>query len=126
MSWTHYVLLGSFFALTSVGLGAFGAHGLRDRVSPSDLLVFETAARYQMYHALALLGVGLLATRVEGVALLVAGLCFSVGILLFSGSLYGVVLLGMRSLGMVTPVGGVLFMVGWVALMVGVLRLPQI
>jgi len=98
-----------------VAAGAFGAHGLRDRVSPADLATFETAARYQMYHALALIAVGLLAERGLARTSMVGGL-FCAGIILFSGSLYLLVLLELPWMGAVTPLGGVAFIAGWVTL----------
>ena len=96
-----FFALGSASALVAVATGAFGAHGLRARLSPDLLAVFETAARYQMYHALALL---------------------AVGTLLFSGSLYALALSGMRWLGAVTPLGGLAFLAGWTCLLLGMLR----
>lgn len=105
--------LGAVFALLGVALGAFGAHGLRGRVPPDSLAVFETAVRYQMYHALGLLLVGLAAGTLVGFRARLAGWAFAVGILVFSGSLYLLVLTGHRWLGAVTPIGGVAFLVGW-------------
>ena len=109
-------MLGAGFAFLAVALGAFGAHGLESRVPPADLVTFETGARYQMYHALALL---LLAAGPPGMSrrwVRVSTWAFSLGILLFSGSLYLLVLSGIRGLGAVTPVGGVSFLIGWLAL----------
>jgi uncharacterized membrane protein YgdD (TMEM256/DUF423 family) len=108
--------LGSLFGLMGVALGAFGAHALRARVSAADLAIFETGVRYQMYHALALLFVAWLATRSAGPATSLAGWAFTTGILVFSGSLYVLLLSGQRWLGAVTPIGGVAFLVGWTAL----------
>ena len=99
-----------------VGLGAFGAHGLRGRLSPEMLSVFETGVRYQMYHALALLAVALMMSRVEGRLVVIAGWSFTAGILIFSGSLYALALTGVTTLGAITPIGGVAFLAGWVAL----------
>lgn len=101
-----------------VGLGAFGAHGLRGRLSPEMLAVFETGVRYQMYHALALLATAALMTRADGRAVVVAGWSFTAGILIFSGSLYALALTGVTILGAVTPIGGVAFLIGWLALAV--------
>ena len=111
-----FLLLGSVMALLAVGAGAFGAHALRSRLSPEDLAVFETAVRYQMYHALGLLAAAWAASQWPGGATTLAGWSFVVGILVFSGSLYLLVLTGPRWLGAVTPVGGVSFMLGWLAL----------
>ena len=96
-------------------MGAFGAPALRDRLSPADLATFETAARYQMYHALALLAVGWLVERGHPRAGL-AGRLFIAGIALFSGSLYLLTLAGLRWMGAITPLGGASFIVGWIVL----------
>jgi len=106
-------MIGAISGLLAVAAGAFGAHGLKRTVPPEDLAIFETAARYQMYHALALLAVAWLATRAPSGAVQAAGWCFVAGTMLFSGSLYALVLSGVRALGAVTPFGGVAFMVGW-------------
>ncbi len=112
------MFIAALMGLVGVGLGAFGAHGLRGRLSPEMLAVFETGVRYQMYHALALLGVALLMTRVEGRAIVVAGWSFFAGIVIFSGSLYALALTGVTTLGAITPIGGVAFLAGWLALAV--------
>ena len=117
-----FFALGSASALVAVAAGAFGAHGLRARLSPDLLAVFETAARYQMYHALALLAVGWAVTRWPGPWPVRAGWLFAVGTLLFSGSLYALALSGMRWLGAVTPLGGLAFIAGWTCLLLGMLR----
>jgi uncharacterized membrane protein YgdD (TMEM256/DUF423 family) len=117
MSWRSWLVTGALLAAVAVAAGAFGAHGLRGRLLPGDLATFETAARYQIYHALALIAVALLAERgVGGVAS--AGWLFLTGILLFSGSLYLLTLAGLRWMGAVTPLGGVAFILGWVMLAV--------
>ena len=108
--------LGALLAGVAVALGAFGAHGLRSTLTPADLATFETAVQYQMYHALALFVVAGAWARLEAPLLNVAGWAFVVGIVLFSGSLYTLVLSGQRWLGAVTPLGGVAFLVGWVLL----------
>lgn len=107
------IAVGSLFAALAVAVGAFGAHMLKSILDPPMLAVFETAARYQMYHALGMIAVGL-AGQVFGCLRVVrAGWCFAAGILLFCGSLYGVSLLGIRWLGAVTPIGGLVFILGW-------------
>ena len=111
-----FLLLGALSALVGVAAGAFGAHGLRARVGPDLLAVFETGARYQMYHAFALLAVAWAAARWPGPRVLAAGWLFVAGTLLFSGSLYLLVLTGLRGLGAVTPVGGLAFLAGWACL----------
>jgi uncharacterized membrane protein YgdD (TMEM256/DUF423 family) len=119
MTGNGLVALGATFAGLAVALGAFGAHGLRARVTPEMLAVFETGVRYQFYHAAALLLLGVFAisssrasaASVPGAS--AAAWCFVVGIVLFSGSLYVMAIGGMRWLGAVTPFGGISFLIGW-------------
>jgi uncharacterized membrane protein YgdD (TMEM256/DUF423 family) len=108
----------------AVVAGAFGAHALRARLEPGLLLVFETGARYQMYHALALFAAAWLAERGAPAQAAWAGRLFIVGTVLFSGSLYLLALTGVRTFGAITPLGGVAFIAGWAALALGALRLP--
>ncbi len=111
------IALGALNAAIAVGAGAFAAHGLRDRLDARALEVFETGARYQMYHALAIILAGLLATfgATSGAArgAQTAGWIFQTGIVLFSGSLYVLALTGVKGLGAVTPLGGLAFLAGW-------------
>lgn len=111
-----FVGLGALLAGIAVMLGAFGAHGLEGRVSPDRVETFRTGVEYQMYHALALLFVGWAAAQGWGPLLHWAGYCFLAGILIFSGSLYLLVLTDTGWLGAVTPLGGVAFIVGWALL----------
>ena len=111
----------------AVALGAFGAHGLRQRLAPladgvQRLDWWRTAAHFHLFHALALGLVALLAGRVPAAPLSIAGWAFVAGIALFSGSLYAMVLTGLRALGPITPVGGVCFLIGWAALAWAALR----
>ena len=115
--------LGAVSGLVSVAAGAFGAHALRARLSSESLAVFETGARYQMYHALALLAVGWAAARWPGALPQLAGWLFVTGTVLFSGSLYGLALTGARWLGALTPLGGIAFMAGWLCLLLSARRL---
>ncbi len=108
--------VGAVLGAVGVGAGAFGAHALRTRLAPEMLAVFETGVRYHLMHALALLAVGWAAARWPGPAVTAAGWLFVAGILTFSGSLYALALTGVRTLGLVTPVGGVAFILGWIAL----------
>jgi uncharacterized membrane protein YgdD (TMEM256/DUF423 family) len=108
--------LGALSGLISVAAGAFGAHALRSRLPADRLTIFETAARYQMYHALALLAAAWMADRWPAAQPGWAGALFVAGTLLFSGSLYGLALSGERWLGAVTPLGGVAFLAGWLLL----------
>lgn len=120
MSGWIWVRIGAIFGLLGVGLGAFGAHGLKEKLQTlGTTATFHTATEYHLYHALALLAVGLLALAGRsGSALSVAGWSFLVGILLFSGSLYALAVTGYTKLGAITPLGGILFLVGWIALAV--------
>jgi uncharacterized membrane protein YgdD (TMEM256/DUF423 family) len=111
-----FFALGAVSGFISVSAGAFGAHALRSRLTPEYLGVFETAARYQMYHALALLAVAWAITRGTGSTAQWAGWLFVIGTVLFSGSLYGLALTGIRWLGAITPLGGVAFLAGWLCL----------
>ena len=114
--------IGALSALISVAAGAFGAHALRGRLTPEYLAAFETAARYQMYHALGLLAVAWAITRWPGALLAWAGWLFVTGTVLFSGSLYILAVTGTRWWGAVTPLGGVAFLAGWLCLVLAVLR----
>lgn len=112
----QFFRLGALSAFLAVAAGAFGAHALRARLGPAMLLVFETGARYQMYHALGLMAVAWAVTRWPGKLTSAAGWCFVAGTILFSGSLYAMALSGQRALGAITPLGGVAFLSGWLCL----------
>ncbi len=113
-----FVVFGAFSGFMAVAAGAFGAHALQARLAPDLLAAFDTGARYQMFHALALLAVAWAATRWPGGAATASGWCFIGGTLLFSGSLYALALSGWRTFGAITPVGGLLFLAGWLLLAV--------
>jgi uncharacterized membrane protein YgdD (TMEM256/DUF423 family) len=104
-TWTR---VGAALMFLDVALGAFAAHGLKARLTPEMLTVFETGVRYQAYHALALLLLAALRGPDK------AGWCFLAGIILFSGSLYALAASGIRWLGAITPIGGLFFLAGWV------------
>jgi uncharacterized membrane protein YgdD (TMEM256/DUF423 family) len=118
-----FFLLGTLFGALGVGLGAFGAHALKERLSADMLSTFETGVRYQMYHALALVAVVVALGRWPDSFLAVtAGWLFVAGIILFSGSLYGLALLDVRILGAITPLGGVALIAGWLCLLLAAWR----
>jgi uncharacterized membrane protein YgdD (TMEM256/DUF423 family) len=117
-----FATLGAISAFLAVAAGAFGAHALRARLSPDLLAVFETGARYQMYHALGLLAVAWMLSRWPGPWPARAGWLFVAGTVLFSGSLYALALSGLRWLGAVTPLGGLAFLAGWLCLAVAASR----
>ena len=109
----RWLFLAAVNGFVAVAAGAFGAHALKTRLDAPDLATFEVAARYQMYHALALLAVAwLTASRLTSVAS-AAGWCFTLGIVVFSGSLYALTLGGWRWMGAITPIGGLLLLAGW-------------
>src|SRR5438309_2951495 len=114
-----FLLIGAVLGFLGVTFGAFGAHALRSRLSPEMLAVFETGVRYQMYHTFAVLIVAAAIGRIGDASLLIlAGWFFFAGILLFSGSLYALAFTGVGMFGAVTPVGGLLFLIGWACLVV--------
>ncbi|HEX7449757.1 MAG TPA: DUF423 domain-containing protein [Pirellulales bacterium] len=130
----QWILCGGLLAALSVAAGAFGAHGLEGRLKAGGQLsetevnhrldIHEKAARYQMYHSLALIAVGLMTWRAARPALAVAGWAFLAGTIVFSGCLYAIVLGGPLWLGAVVPIGGVAFLVGWIALAVSAWQTP--
>jgi uncharacterized membrane protein YgdD (TMEM256/DUF423 family) len=120
-----FAVMGSLSAFLAVAAGAFGAHALKSRLSAELLTIFETAARYQMYHALALLAVAWMCTRWPDRATLAGGWCFLAGTVIFCGSLYALALTGVRALGAITPLGGALFLAGWLLLARVAWRAPR-
>jgi uncharacterized membrane protein YgdD (TMEM256/DUF423 family) len=119
-----FLFFGALFGFLGVAFGAFGAHALKSRLSPDMLVVFETGVRYQMYHVFAILIVAAAIGRIGDANLLVlAGWFFVAGVLLFSGSLYALSLSGVGVLGAITPVGGLLFLIGWACLGLFALRI---
>ena len=113
---TRWGAVGALSACVAVLAGAFGAHALRSRLTPDLLVAFETGARYQMYHALALLAVACSLDRARHAALDRAAWLFIAGTALFSGSLYALALSGARGFGAVTPLGGLCLLAGWLSL----------
>ncbi len=109
--------IGCTFGLLGVALGAFAAHALKARLSPELLATFEVGVRYQLMHALALLAVAWAHTRWPGQRVHFSGWLFIIGTLLFSGSLYALSLTGVRGLGIVTPIGGIALLAGWLCLL---------
>jgi uncharacterized membrane protein YgdD (TMEM256/DUF423 family) len=118
-----FAVQGALSGLVAVAAGAFAAHGLRARLAPDMLAAFETGARYQMYHALALLAVAWVAGAAPSRWADWAGKLFLLGTLLFSGSLYALALTGIGRLGLITPFGGVAFLAGWLCLAIAARRL---
>lgn len=118
----RWFAIGAWLGAIGVALGAFGAHGLKTRVSAEMVAVWETGARYHLVHALALLATGWACERWPSTFTSAAGWLFLAGIVLFSGSLYALTLSGARGLGAITPLGGVCFIAGWASLALGAMR----
>ena len=116
------IAIAAALGLLAVVAGAAGTHALRDALDAGALRTFETAARFQMYHALAFLAVGILATRWQTRALTISAILFIGGTLLFSGSLYILALSGIGVFGAIAPIGGVCLMAGWASLIIAALR----
>lgn len=118
-----FLMLAAFFGFTGVALGAFAAHGLKKSLSAEYLAIFHTGVTYQLVHALALFGVALLVAHLPGRLVMWAGVSFTIGILLFSGSLYLLTTIGIGKLGIITPFGGLAFLIGWLCLGLAAWRL---
>lgn len=117
-----FFILASLSGFLGVALGAFGSHGLRARLTPDLLRIWETGVHYQMLHAFALITVTFAAQRFPQGPWAAAGWCFILGTIVFSGSLYALSLSGIRWLGAITPIGGLLFLAGWILLLVSAAR----
>ena len=118
----EWIIIGAIFAGLSVLIGAFGAHGLKGKISTEDLVIFEVGVRYQMYHAIALILLGLISASMSGKILTLPGIFFCSGIIIFSGSLYLMVLTNIRWLGAITPIGGALLIFGWLSLVLKIYK----
>lgn len=110
------LLAGAIFMALAVLLGAFGAHALKKVLSPDMLVIYKTGVEYQFYHALGLLLIGLIGFHIQSKYLRWSGLFISIGIIIFSGSLYVLTLSGIKALGAITPIGGLSFVAGWIFL----------
>ena len=114
------LLAGAVFMALAVLLGAFGAHALKKVLSPDMLAIYKTGVEYQFYHALGLLLIGVIGFHIRSKYLRWAGLFISIGIIIFSGSLYVLTLSGIKALGAITPIGGLSFVVGWIFLAIAI------
>ncbi|MCL1631338.1 DUF423 domain-containing protein [Sporolactobacillus sp. CPB3-1] len=120
-----FIVIGAVLAFLSVAFGAFGAHVLKARLTEQDLAVFQTGVQYQMYHALGLIAIGILALTVfsgQSTLLSWSGWLMTLGVILFSGSLYALTLSGVRVLGAITPIGGLAFLVSWLLIVIAAFR----
>lgn len=120
MTARHWIMIGAISGFISVAMGAFGAHALAGKLSERALEIYQTAAQYQIFHALALLALGVLCAQSQNLSShpysQFTGWAFTAGTLLFSGSLYALALTDIKILGAITPLGGVSFLAGWVFL----------
>ncbi|HZH37508.1 MAG TPA: DUF423 domain-containing protein [Flavisolibacter sp.] len=123
-----FIIIGAVLAGLAVVLGAFGAHGLKKVVTPENVAIYQTGVQYQMYHALGLILIGILSERILNNYLAYAGVLFVAGVVLFSGSLYLIVSLYAMNrsvptaVGILTPIGGFLFILGWLCFLVSLLK----
>ncbi|MCK5277540.1 MAG: DUF423 domain-containing protein [Cyclobacteriaceae bacterium] len=118
-----FLIIGSILGALSVIIGAFGAHALKKLLeSTGRIEVFETAVKYQFYHALALMLLGILMFNIKHQFLNYAGYSFVIGVIIFSGSLYILCLTGITKFGMITPIGGLFMIAGWLFLLVGIIK----
>lgn len=121
-----FLMFGIINGFLAVALGAFGAHGLEGKLSVSMIAIWDKAVSYQMFHTVALLVTSILFLKIKNKAIIIAGWSFLIGIILFSGSLYLYSTTGIKSLAMITPFGGVVFLIGWILLGVaGMKGLPK-
>jgi len=120
-----FIIIGASLMALGVALGAFGAHALKERLEPSMLQIYHTGVEYQFYHAIGLLITGVLLRYYQCKGLIWAGWLFIVGIALFSGSLYLLTLTGIKELGMITPIGGISFIAGWITMALSLVKRNQ-
>lgn len=118
----NIILAGAIFMALAVSLGAFGAHALKKVLSPEMLTIYHTGVEYQFYHALGLLIVGLIGFQVKSRYIGWSGILLTTGIILFSGSLYALALMGIKGLGAITPLGGVSFIAGWILFALAIMK----
>jgi uncharacterized membrane protein YgdD (TMEM256/DUF423 family) len=114
MWWTWFFAIGALLSALSVGVGAFGAHALKGRLSIEDLAIFDTASRYLTTQSLGLIGIALCMARLESLPLKISATAILVGTIIFCGTLFALVATGLRWWGAVTPIGGVLLIIGWI------------
>lgn len=120
-----FLIWASLLGAIAVILGAFGAHALRNIVTESKIEVFKTAVTYQFYHVFALLALAWLQYQKPNKIFMYAGMFFIIGIILFSGSLYMLTFVELKGLGIITPVGGIFFIAGWIAILIGTIQLKK-
>ena len=119
-----YIIIGALLSALGIALGAFGSHSLKTKLNPDELVIYDIATRYLMYHAIGMISLGILAYNVPESILKVPAILMLIGIVLFSGSLYLISIKGFTKLGIITPLGGTAFIVSWVLLAINIFKLP--
>ncbi|MBE76942.1 MAG: hypothetical protein CMG41_04305 [Candidatus Marinimicrobia bacterium] len=119
-----YIIIGALLSALGIVLGAFGSHSLKTKLNPEELVIYDIATRYLMYHALGIISLGILAYSVPDNVVEIPIIIMIIGIVLFSGSLYLISINGYAKLGVITPLGGTAFIVSWVLLAINIFKLP--
>ncbi len=119
-----YIVIGALLSAIGITLGAFGSHSLKTKLNPDELVIYDIATRYLMYHAIGIISLGILAYNVPESVVKVPAILMLIGIVLFSGSLYLISIKGFTKLGIITPLGGTAFIVSWVLLAINIFKLP--
>ena len=119
-----YIVIGALLSAIGITLGAFGSHSLKTKLNPDELVIYDIATRYLMYHAIGIISLGILAYNVPESVVKVPAILMLIGIVLFSGSLYLISIIGFTILGIITPLGGTAFIVSWVLLAINIFKLP--
>ena len=119
-----YIIIGALLSAIGVIIGAFGSHSLKTKLNPEELVVYDIATRYLMYHAIGIISLGILAYNVPASVVEIPIIIMLIGIVLFSGSLYLISIKGYTKLGIITPIGGTAFIISWVLLAINIFKLP--
>ena len=119
-----YIIIGALLSAIGVVIGAFGSHSLKTKLNPEELVIYDIATRYLMYHAIGIISLGILAYNVPDSVVEIPIIIMLIGIVLFSGSLYLISIKGYTKLGIITPLGGTAFIISWVLLAINIFKLP--
>ena len=119
-----YIIIGALLSAIGVVIGAFGSHSLKTKLNPEELVIYDIATRYLMYHAIGIISLGILAYNVPASVVEIPIIIMLIGIVLFSGSLYLISIKGYTKLGIITPIGGTAFIISWVLLAINIFKLP--
>ena len=120
-----YIIIGALLSAIGVIIGAFGSHSLKTKLNPEELVIYDIATRYLMYHSIGIISLGILAYNVPDSVVEIPIIIMLIGIILFSGSLYLISIKGYTKLGIITPFGGTAFIVSWVLLAINIFKLPK-